>query len=91
MKMIFAAKQRGKNMNEPYKDWIVRYYASHDDIPPGHTDGELTELIRCRDCKFCKKYYHGAESNLGMFTYECIRGLYTVTADEFCSKAERRE
>ena len=49
------------------------------------------ELVRCRDCKFCKKYYHGAESNLGMFTYECIRGLYTVTADEFCSKAERKE
>ena len=50
------------------------------------------ELVRCRDCKFCKKYYHGAESNLGMVTYECIRGLlYTVTADEFCSKAERKE
>ena len=47
------------------------------------------KLVRCRDCKFCKKYYHGAESNLGMITYECTRGgLYTVTADEFCSKAE---
>ena len=54
-------------------------------------DYDEPELARCRDCKFCKKYYHGAESNLGMFTYECIRGLYTVTADEFCSKAERNE
>ena len=52
---------------------------------------KLPELVRCRDCKFCKTYYHGAESKLGMFTYECIRGLYTVTADEFCSKAERKE
>lgn len=48
------------------------------------------EIIRCRDCKFCKKYYHGPEINLDMFTYECIRRLDTVTADGFCSEAERK-
>ena len=38
-------------MNELYRDWIVRFYGSHEKIPKGHTDGELlTELVRCRDC-----------------------------------------
>lgn len=33
------------------KDWIVRYYASHDDIPEGKYDGHIVrELIRCKDC-----------------------------------------
>ena len=36
-----------------YKDWVVRYYASHDNIPEGHTDGEfMEELIRCKDCEY---------------------------------------
>lgn len=49
------------------------------------------ELVRCRDCKFCKKYYHGSESNLGMFTYLCTQGLYGMNADDYCSRAERKE
>ena len=33
------------------QDWITRYYASHDDIPAGHHDGEfLQALVRCSDC-----------------------------------------
>lgn len=68
---------------EPYKDWIVRYYGSHKDIPPGHTDGELTELIRCKDCK----YYTG---------YECQRSKVSnirviTNEDDYCSRAERKE
>lgn len=34
------------------------------------------EIIRCKDCKFSKAYYHGSESNLGMFTYLCTQGLW---------------
>lgn len=51
------------------------------------------ELIRCKDCKFSKAYYHGPESNLGMFTYRCTQGLYgmTVFEDNYCSRAERKE
>lgn len=79
-------------MSEPYKDWIVRFYASHNDIPGGHADGEIvSELIRCKDCKFSKAYYHGSESNLGMFTYLCTQGLYGMNADDYCSRAEREE
>lgn len=48
------------------------------------------ELIHCKDCKFSKAYYHGPESNLGMFTYLCTQGLYGMNADDYCSRAERR-
>lgn len=52
---------------------------------------KLQELIRCKDCKFSKAYYHGSESNLGMFTYLCTQGLYGMNADDYCSRAERKE
>lgn len=48
-------------------------------------------LIRCKDCKFSKAYYHGSESNLGMFTYLCTQGLYGMNADDYCSRAERKD
>lgn len=50
----------------------------------------LQELIRCKDCKYSKPYYHGSESNLGMFTYLCTQGL-CMNADDYCSRAERKE
>lgn len=67
---------------ELYKDWIVRYYGSHNDIPPGHTDGELTELIRCKDCKW---YYRGGAT--------CMfwDGENSMCGDDYCSRAERKE
>lgn len=49
------------------------------------------ELIRCKDCKFSKAYYHGSESNLGMFTYLCTQGLYGMNPDDYCSRGERKE
>lgn len=52
---------------------------------------KLHELIRCKDCKFSKAYYHGSESNLGMFTYLCTQGLYGMNADDYCSRGERKE
>lgn len=52
---------------------------------------DTVQVIRCKDCKFSKAYYHGSESNLGMFTYLCTQGLYGTNADDFCSKAERKE
>ena len=48
-------------------------------------------VIRCKDCKFSKAYYHGSESNLGMFTYLCTQGLYGMNEDDYCSRAERKE
>lgn len=49
------------------------------------------QVIRCKDCKFSKAYYHGSESDLGMFTYLCTQGLYGMNADDYCSRAERKE
>ena len=77
---------------EPYKDWIVRYYGSHDDIPPGHTDGELTELIRCKNCKWYEK-------DIGCDWGVCFHDEWTyngyighgVDSEGYCYRAERKE
>ena len=68
------------------KEYIVK---EHPDFP--YEEPKPQELIRCKDCKFSKAYYHGSESNLGMFTYLCTQGLYGMNADDFCSRAERKE
>lgn len=52
---------------------------------------DAVPVIRCKDCKFSKAYYHGSESDLGMFTYLCTQGLYGMNADDYCSRAERKE
>jgi hypothetical protein len=52
---------------------------------------DAVPVVRCKDCKFSKAYYHGSESNLGMFTYLCTQGLYGMNADDYCSRAERKE
>ena len=52
---------------------------------------DAVPVIRCKDCRFSKAYYHGSESNLGMFTYLCTQGLYGMNADDYCSRAERKE
>ena len=54
------------------------------------TDDVFVPVIRCKNCKFSKAYYHGSESNLGMFTYLCTQGLYGMNADDYCSRAERK-
>lgn len=46
------------------------------------------DIVRCKDCKFSKAYYHGSESNLGMFTYICT--LCGMGAGEYCPKEERK-
>ena len=67
------------------KEYIV---TEHPDFP--YEEPKPYELIRCKDCKFSKAYYHGPESNLGMFTYFCTQGLYGMNADDYCSRAERK-
>lgn len=75
-------------MNE-YKDWIVRFYANHNDIPEGHADGGIVgELIRCKDCKHYDGYYcHNKWWGDGHGNYTPpIKG-----EDGFCDWAERKE
>ena len=68
----------------------VMEFVSVDDIAKQPTV-DAVPVIRCKDCKFSKAYYHGSESNLGMFTYLCTQGLYGMNADDYCSRAERTE
>lgn len=93
-KILESCEIRKATIGNPLTDWEYGYTCgierAESEIECAPTV-DAVKVIRCKDCKFCKKYYHGAESNLGMFTYECIRGLYTVTADDFCSLAERKE
>ena len=67
------------------KDWIVRYYASHDDIPAGHHDGEfLQPLVRCRDCR-----YFGDKVRIHD-TYVCNKlGVY-MPEDGYCSEGKAK-
>lgn len=64
-----------------YKDWIVRYYASHEDIPKGHSDGEiLRELVHCEDCRF-----YEPENK------QCKMVIGTWFPEEYCNSSERKE
>lgn len=46
-------------------------------------------VIRCKDCKWCRTFYHG--SDMG-FSYECAKLYLTgIGANDFCSKAERKD
>lgn len=53
-------------------------------------DYDYPHVTHCKDCKFSKAYYHGSESNLGMFTYLCTQGLYGMNPDDYCSRAEKK-
>lgn len=69
------------------KDWIVRYYASHDDIPEGKYDGHIVrELVRCNDCKH---WYKGLNINYCRIFYDDNLKLYQSRPDDYCSNAER--
>ena len=71
-------------MTDKYKDWIVRYYASHDDIPEGLSDGHIVhELIRCKDCKH---YWESA----GMCTNAKLPVSDSIEPNDYCSRAERK-
>lgn len=68
------------------REYIVRYYASHDDIPAGHQDGEIiAELVRCKDCKYWEN------SSTDITEHICHWGKFRKSADAFCSWAERRK
>ena len=51
---------------------------------------DAVPLIRCRDCKYCRTYYHG--DNMP-FSYACDRMYLTngLSLDDYCSRAERKE
>lgn len=68
-------------MTDKYKDWIVRYYANHDDIPEGQSDGHIVrELIRCKECK-----HHWDDDRC-----EMMSNMIETDDDWWCADGERR-
>ena len=51
---------------------------------------KLQEVIRCRDCKHCRTYYHGENMP---FSYACDRLYLTnnLSVNDYCSRAEKDE
>ena len=71
-----------------YAEYIARYYASHVDIPKGNYDGEiLTELIRCKDCKYSSpNQVYGCR--IESFADDLDERMYS---NDYCSCAVRKE
>lgn len=68
------------------KEYIVPL--SEDEALYGYKD-VAKELLRCKDCKWCRSYYHGPGRG---FSYECSKLYLTsdINVNDFCSRAERR-
>ena len=51
---------------------------------------KLQEVIRCKDCKHCRTYYHGENMP---FSYACDRLYLTnnLSVNDYCSRAEKDE
>ena len=50
------------------------------------------EIVYCKDCEHARIYYHGAESNLGMFTYQCSKWeKMNPQPFDYCSRGEYRK
>ena len=60
-------------------------------VPNVATVADFVEVVRCKDCKSCDKFYPnkkiGEEPELEYF---CKIGKHTTRADDFCSLGERR-
>ena len=51
---------------------------------------KLQEVIRCKDCKYCRTYYHGINMP---FSYACDHLYLTnnLSNNDYCSRAVRKE
>ena len=65
------------------KKWIKEIVNAY----PDHTTDMQPEIIRCKDCKY-GDWYDSADGNVCCYCIET--GLVGRTADDYCSKAERR-
>lgn len=52
----------------------------------------VTELIRCKDCKYATKLYRLDLPWLTQWEYSCrYYNTHSVMGDDWCSRAERKE
>ncbi len=51
---------------------------------------QVGELIRCKDCKYCRTYYHGENMP---FSYACDKLYLTnnLSSDDYCGRGVRKE
>ena len=66
-----------------------------DQYEKGYSDGKrdaMDELVRCKDCKNCKKYRNRFDPTQKerMLCKRIYDFAYGVEADDFCSYGERR-
>ena len=73
--------------------WVVRCGDKHNE---GYTydqvhftidDAPSIDIVRCKECKYCKTYYHSYDN----IPSRCLRTLNDVNADDFCSYGSRSE
>ena len=69
-------------------DWVEQIVSRLRNDP----EAEWVEVTRCKDCKHIRRWRSGEAAQKFGQAYECARGVFLAPhADDFCSKAERRE
>ena len=63
-------------------------WIAHSEDLRSDCDSGCKELIRCKDCKWCREDYH-TDGNVPYWV--CINWDGGTDADGFCYEAERRE
>lgn len=68
------------------REWIV----PDEDIGADGAYFGYQELLRCKDCKYCRTYYHGENMP---FSYACDKLYLTsiTSSDDYCSRAMRKD
>lgn len=69
-------------------EWIVEAESLSDFVDHGRYTISTKPLIRCRDCKYYRKY--GYVNGKPKFLPKCTFNSIYVNADDFCSRAERK-
>ena len=78
--MCTVQKEKGKTMRE----WIIQA-ETIGNISDGYWYGDGEEIVRCKDCKFCRVNYR-----YGSNVY-CLYGLGIYNLEGFCSLGERKD
>lgn len=70
-----------------YDEYIIQTHSCSEDQTA--IDKGFPELIRCKDCKHCRTYYHGENMP---FTYACDLMYLTnnLSSNDYCSRGVKR-
>ena len=70
------------------QEWIMRLTLDNETMTANVE--RVGEIIRCKDCKHCRTYYHGENMP---FSYACdhLYLTYNLSDNDYCSRAVRKE